>query len=68
MRGLYKGVAPAIMREMSYSAIRMGLYEPFKELLGGHDVSSTPFWIKIAAGAMSGTLGSAVANPTGARL
>jgi len=41
----------------------MGLYEPFKVLLGGHDVETTPFWIKLCAGALSGTIGSAIANP-----
>lgn len=64
--GLFRGVAPAVLREMTYSAIRLGLYEPFKDLLGGTDVHHTPLWIKIAAGAASGTIGAAVANPTGA--
>lgn len=48
---------------MSYSGIRLGLYEPFKALLGGKDVETTPLAIKIAAGAMSGTVGSTIANP-----
>ena len=64
--GLYKGLSPAILREASYSAIRLGLYEPAKELLGFHDVSNTPLWAKVAAGAMTGAVGSAIANPTGA--
>jgi hypothetical protein len=61
--GLYKGIAPSVLREISYSGIRMGLYEPFKVLLGATDVNTTPLSVKIAAGAMSGTVGSLIANP-----
>eukprot|EP01114_Cavostelium_apophysatum_P021819 TRINITY_DN7711_c0_g1_i1.p1 TRINITY_DN7711_c0_g1~~TRINITY_DN7711_c0_g1_i1.p1 ORF type:complete len:317 (-),score=55.65 TRINITY_DN7711_c0_g1_i1:628-1578(-) len=62
--GLYKGLFPSLLREGSYSTIRMGGYDVMKELLGAHDVAHTPLWKKIVAGATSGAVGSAIANPT----
>lgn len=52
------------MREGSYSTIRLGAYEPLKVQLGATDIAHTPLWKKIAAGAISGTIGSAIATPT----
>lgn len=52
------------MRESIYSSLRLGLYEPFKRMLGASDRSNTPFWKKFLAGGMSGFLGAALANPT----
>ena len=53
-----------MLREASYSTIRLGAYEPFKELLGAHNPARTPLWKKIAAAASSGAVGSAIASPT----
>jgi len=39
--GLYKGIQPSLLREGSYSALRMGLYEPIKHSLGGIDKTNT---------------------------
>ncbi|XP_066283447.1 mitochondrial substrate carrier family protein ucpB-like [Branchiostoma lanceolatum] len=64
IRGLYKGVFPSILREASYSTIRLGSYEPMKELLGATDPAHTPLWKKILAGATSGAIGSSIATPT----
>jgi hypothetical protein len=36
------GWQASVMREMSYSAIRMGLYDEFKELLAGTPVDRAP--------------------------
>jgi hypothetical protein len=30
LRGLYKGLSAALLREGSYSTLRLGLYEPIK--------------------------------------
>ena len=60
--GLYKGLAPALLREGSYSALRMGLYEPIKELLGATDPANTPLYLKIIAGGSAGALGGAIAK------
>jgi len=39
------------------------LYEPIKRALGATDPANTPTWKKYAAGALSGLLGSGIANP-----
>lgn len=44
--------------------MRLGLYEPFKELFGAKDHSKTPLYKKVMSGALSGSIGSAIANPT----
>eukprot|EP01012_Entosiphon_sulcatum_P031717 TRINITY_DN4041_c0_g1_i1.p1 TRINITY_DN4041_c0_g1~~TRINITY_DN4041_c0_g1_i1.p1 ORF type:complete len:317 (+),score=18.83 TRINITY_DN4041_c0_g1_i1:75-1025(+) len=63
LAGLYKGWRAAIYRELTYSGMRVGLYEPFKELLGAHDPSNTPFFIKLAAGCCSGASGAFICTP-----
>ena len=47
------------MREASYSTLRLGLYEPIKRNLGNEGA----VWTKFVAGALSGMIGSALANP-----
>lgn len=64
MKGLFKGVTASQIREGSYSTLRLGLYEPFKELLGATDPANTPLWLKLLAGGMSGFVSSALATPT----
>lgn len=63
-RGLYKGITASWVREGVYSSLRLGLYEPFKQLLGETDPKNTPLWMKFMAGSMSGFVGSVVGNPT----
>lgn len=64
LKGLYKGITPSLMREASYSTLRLGLYEPLKELFGAKDRAHTPLWKKVCSGAISGAIGSAIACPT----
>ena len=64
LSGLYKGLSAACMRAGSYSACRLGLYDPAKEALGATDPAKTPLWKKIAAGAVAGSISSAISNPT----
>lgn len=67
---LMRGWQASVMREMSYSAIRMGLYDAVKDQLAGgsgaaaSDRFSFPLWKKILAGGVSGCIGAAIANPT----
>lgn len=63
VRSLYKGLSMSLGREGTYSALRLGLYEPYRELLGGHDPKTTPIWKKFLAGFMSGTTGAIIATP-----
>jgi len=64
LAGIYKGIVPSLLREASYSTIRMGGYDVMKELLGAQDPAHTPLSKKILAGAVSGAVGSGIANPT----
>ena len=56
-------VTASLMREAVYSTIRLGAYEPVKELFGASKHNS-PLWKKLAAGATTGAVGSAIATPT----
>ena len=53
----------SLLREGSYSTLRLGIYEPYKELIGARDPHSTPFWKKFLAGFLSGGTGALIANP-----
>ena len=57
-------ITPSLMREASYSTLRLGLYEPLKGLFGAKDRAHTPLWKKVCSGAISGAIGSAIACPT----
>jgi len=61
--GFYRGIRASLCREMSYSGIRMGLYEPAKQLLSASDAKSTSLALKVSAGAITGATGSVLANP-----
>ncbi|CAE7597199.1 ucpB [Symbiodinium microadriaticum] len=67
--GLQRGLRPSILRELSYSGMRMGLYEPVRETLasrGGQQEkrqTTSPLVVKILAGAITGAIGSVIANP-----
>jgi len=61
--GLFKGVSASVLREGVYSTFRLGAYEPVKGLLGASH-SHSPLIKKMLAGAITGSIGSAIANPT----
>ena len=44
VRGLWKGMLPSAMRELSYSSLRFGLYVPIKKMMGATNPRDTPFW------------------------
>ena len=54
------GLTASMLREAFYSTTRMGLYPYVKKLLGTTDANLTG---KIAAGAVTGALGSIISNP-----
>ena len=58
----YKGIAPAMCREATHTALRIGLYEPMKYIVGADNPNST-IAHKFLAGAMSGGVGCLVGNP-----
>ena len=57
----YKGIKPAWCREASYSALRLGLYDPIKILVGA--TSNAGFLRKFIAGSLAGAIGSLAGNP-----
>ncbi|BGP18780.1 hypothetical protein JCM10213v2_006860 [Rhodosporidiobolus nylandii] len=62
---IYKGLSGSMLREASYSGIRMGGYDLVKSTLVKTFPLSDPngFGTKLAAGMTSGMIGAAVANP-----
>lgn len=67
--GLWKGMAPSALRELSYSTLRFGLYAPIKKLVnsvgtsGGEKQQKETLLSKIVAGGLAGGIGSAIATP-----
>jgi hypothetical protein len=62
---MYGGVSAAVLRQFVYGGIGVGLYAPIRQLVIGEgvDAKSAPLWKKIAAGALSGSVGQLLANP-----
>jgi hypothetical protein len=54
-----------MIRELTYSSMRMGLYDPVKQILAPNALTKDDYTLaqKIAAGAISGGTGSAFVNP-----
>lgn len=62
LRSLYLGLTPALTRSVLYGGLRLGLYEPSKyvcELA----FESNNVLLKIASGAFSGAVATALTNP-----
>jgi hypothetical protein len=59
------GVEASMLREISYSSIRMGLYEPIRSVLSSsaeeEAVHASPL-VKFLSALLSGGIGSALAN------
>jgi solute carrier family 25 protein 14/30 len=62
--GLWKGMSPAALRELSYSTLRFGLYKPIKTALGAGTARDTPVWKMLAAGGAAAGIAGLVSNPT----
>lgn len=65
VRGFWKGASAAVLRECTYSALRMGWYDKIKMqysvMLGDEDGRSPV--VKLLASFTSGAIGSAIFNP-----
>lgn len=57
---LWRGLSPALLREATYSSVRMGLYAPIKSHLPYNENLS----MKLLAGGLSGAIGSGISTPT----
>ena len=58
---LWKGLSASLLREASYSTIRMGLYPVIKKMVTPTNDNSIKY--KILSGAGSGMIGASIANP-----
>lgn len=65
-RGFYKGICASLLREGTYSTIRLGGYDLMKINYFRANEPATHFslWKKFICGAVSGTVGAAIATPT----
>ncbi|KNC50201.1 uncharacterized protein AMSG_11970 [Thecamonas trahens ATCC 50062] len=77
VRGLFKGLAPGLLRQASYQSIKMGLYEPLRDALQSLSILDSPadgaaadgaaaagLFDRIVAGGLAGSIGAGIANPT----
>lgn len=66
--GFFKGATASVLRECTYSALRMGLYDPIKRqysiiLNDKFDIQPSSPIVKIISSFTSGAIGSAIFNP-----
>ena len=65
VKGLYRGYSAAILREMTYSSVRFGMYEPIKFAIAGDiPMKDVPYWKKVVAGLSAGAIAAAMFSPT----
>lgn len=62
VRGLFKGLAPALQRQIVFASLRIGLYADISERLREPGATSLSLTRKIAAGLLSGAIGITIAN------
>uniref|UniRef100_A0A8R1XR06 Mitochondrial dicarboxylate carrier n=1 Tax=Onchocerca volvulus TaxID=6282 RepID=A0A8R1XR06_ONCVO len=62
IRGLYNGISASLLRQMTYSLTRFGMYEELKKQFPG-DSSTIPFYQKAAMAGISGACGGFVGTP-----
>ena len=58
----WKGIVWAWGREGSYASIKLGAYAPVRDAMGASG-KDAPFYLKFAAGAITGGVGSIIGNP-----
>ncbi|UYV67280.1 UCP3 [Cordylochernes scorpioides] len=67
-RSIYNGLVPGLQRQMCFSSIRIGLYNPvklfFAEKIGGSADSERNIFIRILAGMSTGSIAVIIAQPT----
>eukprot|EP00897_Mesotaenium_endlicherianum_P009725 jgi/Mesen1/8781/ME000526S08092 len=62
---LWKGIVPGLHRQILFGGLRIGMYEPVKQLyVGKNHEGEVPLLKKIAAALTTGAIGIAIANPT----
>lgn len=57
----WKGIKPAILREGSYTTLRIGLYSPIKDYF--RVTSESPTYLKFFSGSLAGLIAVSISNP-----
>uniref|UniRef100_A0A0N5BF93 Mitochondrial dicarboxylate carrier n=1 Tax=Strongyloides papillosus TaxID=174720 RepID=A0A0N5BF93_STREA len=60
-RGFYNGISASLLRQLTYSTTRFGIYETIKKTID--DNAPVPFYKKVAMAAGSGAVGGFVGTP-----
>jgi hypothetical protein len=60
--GFYKGISAAILRQITYSSVKIYVYEHFKKNFG-LDNRNSSFIKKFISGGVAGAIGCIVGNP-----
>ncbi|KAI8900457.1 mitochondrial carrier domain-containing protein [Globomyces pollinis-pini] len=63
MRGLQKGLTPAILREGTKNFFRIGMFDPILNLLHNPKDGRVPNWKRVVAGSLCGVMGAVSCNP-----
>ena len=62
---LWKGLGPALLRQMSYTGLSLVLYEPMRDAIaGGTKQADLPFWKRVLAGGSAGAVSIFLMNWT----
>lgn len=63
LAALWKGLSPGLLRQMVFASLRIGLYEPIRNIYHKGE-GPPPFAAKVAAGLTTGSIGIMIASPT----
>ena len=63
---LWKGLGPALVRQVSYTGLSMVLYTPIRNLVAGPGkrAEDVPFYQRFVSAGLAGGLSIVIANPT----
>lgn len=64
---LWKGLAPALVRQICYSSLCLVLYEPIRNTIVSQEEQNSghvPFWKRLLAGGSAGAISITIFNPT----
>ena len=62
---LWRGLTPALVRQVSYTSMAFTLYEPVRNAIAGSaPMEQISFWQRVLAGGTAGSISIMVMNPT----
>jgi len=61
--GLYSGISASILRQLTYTTVRFGMYEKISSSILEGRSEALPFYQKLAIGCLSGFIGGVAGNP-----